>query len=253
MDIGKVLRVDPENRVEVLLLAREQETTGGRPEGRVAIFRVCAELERGTTMETSIRQLFDEALAAAEQFCKAVPEVAAFQGWPSDIEWASKAPVAIPAIDLVTSDPGREADGTAADGETRRLQHAIMAIAPHAEWRLTYTEEEVGADFLNRFGWFELVGPDGHFRSSQTRMTIGYWGDNLHYPWHEHQPEELYCILSGEAAFMAKGEPDCIVSAGQTKLHKVLQPHAMTTTDQPILCFVLWRGEGLADDPRMSA
>jgi hypothetical protein len=45
MDIGKVLRVDPENRVEVLLLAREQETTGGRAEGRMATFRACAELE----------------------------------------------------------------------------------------------------------------------------------------------------------------------------------------------------------------
>lgn len=200
-----------------------------------------------------VRALFEQALVAAQAFHAATPEVQAFQPWPDDIEWSNRVGVAVPGASLAASDPGDVlADGPRA-AETQALQRAISALAPHAEWRLTYTEDEVGADFLQRFGWFELVGPDGHFHSRQTRMTIGYWGPGLYYPWHEHEPEELYCVLSGGGLFEAEGEEPIRLSSGATKLHKSLQPHALTTEDQPILCFVLWRGEGLADDPRMSA
>lgn len=199
------------------------------------------------------RELFEQALAAARAFHAVMPEVQAFQAWPDDITWAGREGSPVPGAALVATDPGPVTATGPAAAETRALQQAISALAPHAEWRLTYTEEEVGADFLQRFGWFELVGPDGHFHSRQTRMTIGYWGPGLYYPWHEHEPEELYCILSGGGLFEAEAEAPMRLTSGATRLHKSLQPHALTTEDQPILCFVLWRGEGLADDPRMSA
>jgi len=199
------------------------------------------------------RILFDRALEAAKAYHAAMPALPEFQHWPDDITWAGRAARAVPAVALLQADSGTRAqDGPGAE-ETRALHLAVVALAPFAEWRLTYTEAEVGADFLNRFGWFELIGPEGHFHSLQTRMTVGYWGAGLHYPRHEHEPEELYAVLSGAALFEADGEEARLLQPGQTRLHRSLQSHALTTQDQPILTFVLWRGQGLAIDPRMSA
>ena len=198
------------------------------------------------------RALFETALDAVQRFHTKMPVVAAFQEWPTDIVWADRSGHQVPGAVLAQTEPGQAATDGPLAAETRALQQAIMDIAPYADWRLTYTEEEVGADFLQRFGWFELVGPDGHFHSTQTRMTVGYWGNGLYYPWHEHEPEELYCVLSGNGVFEVEGEPTLRLGPGQTRLHKSFQRHALTTEDQPILCFVLWRGDGLADDPRMS-
>lgn len=198
------------------------------------------------------RALFDHALEAARAYHEALPEAAKFVDWPNDVTWADLSGRQVPGAALMQSDPGFAAEGIAAETEVRALQEAIVALAPHVEWRLTYTEEEVGRDFLERFGWFELVGPTGHFHSHQCRMTIGYWGPELDYPWHQHAPEELYTILSGSADFMAEGEEDRCLLPGDTKMHRANQPHAMITKDHPILCFVFWRGDGLADDPAMS-
>ncbi|MFW8635861.1 dimethylsulfonioproprionate lyase family protein [Cribrihabitans pelagius] len=201
----------------------------------------------------SARLAFDRALEAARALHAALPAMAAFQPWPEDLTWAGRHGSSVPGAALLASDPGQAAAGGPAAAEVRALQEALAALAPHAEWRLTYTEAEVGADFLRRFGWFELAGPTGHFHSEQIRMTVGYWGRGLDYPWHQHGPEELYCVLSGQATFLAEGEAPLVLTPGDTRLHAANQPHAMVTGDAPILCFVLWRGEGLAEDPRMSA
>lgn len=200
------------------------------------------------------RALFEQALEAARALHAVSSALSAFQPWPEDLEWSGRPLNPVPCIPLVANDPGAPADhGTPGAAEVRALQQAIMAAAPYAEWRLTYTEDEVGGDFLSRYGWFELAGPEGHFRTLQTRMTVGYWGAGLYYPWHEHEPEELYSVLSGAALFEAEGEEARRLGPGDTRLHKSLQRHAMTTEDQPILTFVLWRGAGLAENPRMSA
>ncbi|MFW8595700.1 dimethylsulfonioproprionate lyase family protein [Cribrihabitans neustonicus] len=198
------------------------------------------------------RLAFDRTLAAARGLHAALPAMAAFQPWPDDLTWAGRAAAHVPGAELLAYDPGQAAASGPAAAEVRALQETLAALAPYAEWRLTYTEAEVGADFLRRFGWFELAGPTGHFHSEQIRMTVGYWGRGLDYPWHQHGPEELYCVLSGHATFLAEGEAPLVLTPGDTRLHGANQPHAMVTGDEPVLCFVLWRGEGLAEDPRMS-
>lgn len=190
--------------------------------------------------------LFDTALEAARAFHGSVPALAEFAPWPDDLRWAGRVANMVPGAELMQRDPG------AANDLTRPLQDAFRALAPHIEWRLTYTEDEVGRDFLNRFGWFELAGPEGHFLSDQVRLTVGYWGRDLYYPWHQHGPEELYSVVSGGALFELHGGSPRALGPGDTRLHPPNSPHAMTTTDEPILTFVMWRGEGLDEPPRMS-
>ncbi len=197
--------------------------------------------------DAAIRALFDTALAAARDWHAACPVQRGFAPWPDDLAYVPRAPVPVPGIAELIADPGEASD------ISRPLRDALLAIAPFVEWRLGYTEDEVGADFLRRYGWFELAGPEGHFHTLRTRITVGYWGRGLFYPRHQHEPEELYTVVSGHALFHADGEADLTLAPGQTRLHRANQPHALTTAQSPILTLVFWRGAGLAQPPRISA
>ena len=186
----------------------------------------------------------DDVLEAARHVHQSHSGLSAFGAWPDDLEPTDLAAHSIPAVELVQNTE------IPADAATQTLTNAIKASAHLAHWQQTYTEEEVGADFLNRYGYYELFGPTGHFRSNQLRGYVAYWGAGLDYDWHSHQAEELYLTLAGGAVFRVEGE-ECFVGPNQTRQHGSWQSHAMTTTDQSILTFVLWRGDGLADLPMM--
>ena len=192
------------------------------------------------------RDPFDTALATARALHAQVPELRNFASWPTDLTSAGLAPRSIPATDLV-------ADLVAPTLPLcRPLLDATRALAAHAHWKRTYTEAEVGADFRARYGYFELFGPAGHFHSASLRGYLGFWGAGLHYDWHHHQAEEIYFILAGSAEFHAENQPPVTIGPGQIRQHTAHQPHAMTTHDNPVLTFVLWRGTGLSGLPEMA-
>ncbi|WP_109312989.1 dimethylsulfonioproprionate lyase family protein [Ruegeria sp. AU67] len=187
-----------------------------------------------------------DVLEAARQLHQSHPELSEFGAWPDDLTPTDQEPNQIPAVELIQRTGFRTGD------VTRSLSDAIRATAHLAQWKHTYTEEEVGADFLNRYGYYELFGPTGHFHSTQMRGYVAYWGAGLDYDWHSHQAEELYLIVGGGAMFRVE-EDETYVGPNQTRHHRSWQSHAMTTTDEPILAFVLWRGQGLNDLPQMDA
>ena len=39
----------------------------------------------------------------------------------------------------------------------------IKKISPYANWRQNYEEKDVDQNFLDKFAYFELFGPTGHF------------------------------------------------------------------------------------------
>jgi mannose-6-phosphate isomerase-like protein (cupin superfamily) len=192
------------------------------------------------------RPPLDTLLDRTREWHAALPALRDFAPWPSDLRYTARAPNPLPHIPGMTADPGE------ANGLSTALRDALLAAAPHVEWRHTYTEDEVGARFLDTYGWFELAGPTGHYLSDQARITVGFWGQDLFYPRHQHAPEELYSVVSGRAIFHADGEEDREIGPGGTRFHAANQPHAMTTTDSPVLTLVLWRGEGLGDNPGLS-
>lgn len=191
------------------------------------------------------QQLPRQTYAVISQLIAAEPALAGFSQFDTKASPVERAPNPIPAIALVQALAG---GGSA---ETAACVAAIAAAAPAANWQQSYTEDEVGRDFLNRYGYFELIGPTGHFLSGQTRAYIAYWGDHLYYPWHLHQAEEIYYVLAGQAQFESEGQEEAIVGPGGTRYHASNQPHAMTTFDQPILALVLWRGAGLDGGARI--
>lgn len=187
---------------------------------------------------------FARAYHAATLLVASQPDLMGFAGWPLALP-NPKPPRPVPAAAILRD----WAEGASA--VTVSLHEAVRGIADYADWQQTYSEAEVGADFLARYGWFELVGPEGHFRSEGLRAYIAYWGAHLYYPWHLHEAEELYYILAGQALFEAEGMAPQMLGPGDLRLHAANQPHAMTTTDSPVLALVLWRGAGLAEAARM--
>ncbi|MGA0310185.1 MAG: dimethylsulfonioproprionate lyase family protein [Candidatus Puniceispirillaceae bacterium] len=135
------------------------------------------------------------------------------------------------------------------DPRTATLHHAIIAALDPVQWQFAYREDELDEGVFDHYGFFELIGPTGHFTSKQLNAYIGYWGPELFYPAHYHEAEELYFVISGEATFTADGRPPVRLGPTQQTYHASWQPHAMTTGSSPILTLILWRGSGLDGAP----
>ncbi len=193
---------------------------------------------------TPVDLAFARAYHAVGSLVAASPALMGFAGWPAATP-AQKSARPIPAADLLKT----WSDGHIA--ATQEVRDAVRDLSDFANWQQTYTAEEVGQDFLDRYGWFELVGPEGHFQSQDICAYIAYWGENLYYPWHLHEAEELYYILAGEAFFEAEGAQPVTLRPGDTRIHSANQPHQMTTGASPVRARGLWRGEGLSGVPRM--
>jgi mannose-6-phosphate isomerase-like protein (cupin superfamily) len=183
---------------------------------------------------TRREDLFADLLKQSRAVYETCAALRTFHSWPTDLHFVDQAPVPVPAI--------RQMALWTAENE---FHAAIQAILPFGNWQQTYLETDVGYGFLQDYGYIELYGPTGHFHSSSHRAYLGYWGRGLYYPWHKHEAEEMYCVISGAAYFEAEGEPPVELGPGGIRFHKSWQPHAMTCRRRPVLALILWRGSGL--------
>lgn len=186
---------------------------------------------------------FEEARDAARALIEGVPALATFAPWPADAVLRAGAPVSVPARAQFLADKSEVAP------DATRFLAAARAVAHDVEWRRSYTGEQVGEAMVERYGWFELVGPRGHFHSAQGRVFLAYFGPGLRYPWHWHEAEEIYYVVAGGAEFEAEGRAPRHLGPGDACVHLSNQPHAMTTHDVPLITLALWRGAGLAGYP----
>ncbi len=189
-----------------------------------------------------IQSLFEALLSEAKTAYDSNPQMQAFAAWPTDMVYQKTAPIYIPAIRQLSLWENEHP-----------LHKATQSILPYGKWKQTYTEQEVGYGFLQDYGYIELFGPDGHFTSHQGRAYIGYWGKGLYYPWHHHEAEEIYMVVSGSGYFEAEGKAPVTLTSGQCQRHDSNQPHALTMKESAILTLVLWGGAGMAGLPKMGA
>lgn len=164
--------------------------------------------------------------------------------WPNDLKKILRPRTQIPATELVKNFP------LCGNKETHQLVNIIRKTTLLTNWQRTYTEEEVGSDFLNRYGYYELIGPKGHFYSKTLRAFIVYWGEQLTYDWHSHEAEEIYLVLAGSGLFKTKGK-QTILKANDYCFHRSWQSHSMITSSEPIITLVLWFGKGIQDMSKM--
>lgn len=128
----------------------------------------------------------------------------------------------------------------------RPLIGAIIDANTYLKWQQSYTEKDgFDAHYLANYGWFNLMSPDGPYRSDDLRISFGYWESGLVYKTHWHEPEEIYIPLSGKALFHSEGRPSRLCGPGDTVVHKSNQPHSIEITPGPLLAMAIWRGENL--------
>ncbi len=134
---------------------------------------------------------------------------------------------------------------------TLPIVDALLDAAPHLQWRQSYSEADDGFDahYLAHYGWFNLIAPSGPFVSDDLRLSIGYWGKGLHYPWHWHAPEEIYLTLAGSARYISEGRADVSGGPGAIIAHVSNQPHAADMAEAPLLAAAFWRGDDLESKP----
>lgn len=113
-------------------------------------------------------------------------------------------------------------------------------------WGQTYTASDFGQDFIDNYGWLELVGTRGHFVDDKIACGFLLLGPDVHYPDHHHEAEEIYIPLTG-GALWRKGDGEFVArGAGEVIHHSSNVNHAMKTGDDPLLALYLWRGGPLA-------
>ena len=127
----------------------------------------------------------------------------------------------------------------------------LRAEAGGLAWAQTYSAAEVGAAFLERYGWTELVGLRGPVASDALAAGFLLLGPGTEYPAHHHAAEEIYVPLSG-VAFWRRGEEGWrIRSPGEPIHHPSGQSHAMRTAEAALVALYLWRHGDLAEKSRL--
>ena len=158
--------------------------------------------------------------------------------WPSGAP-RTPAPHALPVLRFLAD--------CAADSP---LLAALHGAAPHLAWGQTYAAAEVGAAFLDCYGWTELAGLRGPLPSAELAAGFLLLGPQTHYPQHSHAAEEVYMPLSGAAAWQRGTEGWRQRVPGELVYHAPHQPHAMRTAAAPLLAFYVWRGGDLTEKSR---
>ena len=158
----------------------------------------------------------------------------------ADLPSLATSPHSLPVCDLL---PGVL---SLTNDRTRPVVSALIDAAPALHWQQTYSEADgFSREWLDSYGWVNLVSPDGLYVSEEIRVSIGYWGVGQHYDEHSHAPEEVYLILAGQARFHSEGRAPIDAGPGDTIHHRPHQKHAIDMVPGPLLAAAFWRGEDL--------
>lgn len=159
--------------------------------------------------------------------------------WPTTSERRAVVATTIPVLRLL---PVIE---TAAPAFSHALVSDIARAAPNMAWNRTYSEAMVGAEFLQNYGYSEIMGTTGVVPSEHVACGFLLLGPNTFYPPHLHEAEEVYIPLSGTAEWM-KGKGGWHERPPGTVTHHASnEPHAMRTGASPFLGLYLWRSANL--------
>ncbi len=131
------------------------------------------------------------------------------------------------------------------------LLDLLGANAGSLAWRQTYTVGQVGAAFIDNYGWAELVGPRGLAPSDRIACGILILGPHTHYPSHCHEAYEVYVPLAGTARWKQGERGWHDAAPGSAVEHASETPHAIQTMVEPLVALFLWRSRDLAQSARL--
>ncbi len=121
----------------------------------------------------------------------------------------------------------------------------LAGLASHIAWGQTYSAEDFGAGFLEKYGWTEFIGLRGPVASSRIACGFLILGPRIEYPRHSHEAEEVYVPLTGPALWLQGNQEWAYRTPCRPIYHAPHKPHAMRTEIVPLLALYLWHGGNL--------
>jgi mannose-6-phosphate isomerase-like protein (cupin superfamily) len=133
-------------------------------------------------------------------------------------------------------------------GPLAAVSTAFLQAEPALSWvqNPNYTAERMGPDFVDRYGYVELVGPGRVFESRELLVGFLLLGPDTHYPDHNHAAEEVYHVVSGRARWRRGDGAWRTEPPGTIIHHPPHLPHAMRTDNEPLLALYCWMGDVMA-------
>jgi mannose-6-phosphate isomerase-like protein (cupin superfamily) len=136
--------------------------------------------------------------------------------------------------------------GLAASGPEHALAITIGALAPSLRWTYSYPPNAADRDLGSKVAFSQIVGSKGLVPSDKVHIGLTLLAPFVTYPAHAHPAVELYLVVGGTAAWQRGHESAIEWPPGSVIVHPSLVPHAMTTTDEPLLAIWTWRGDLLS-------
>jgi Dimethlysulfonioproprionate lyase len=125
------------------------------------------------------------------------------------------------------------------------LTSLLIEHARVLDWRQTYAADDFGPEFLQRYGWTEIIGQRGALASDLIAAGFLMLGPDVEYPFHSHDAEEIYVPLSGVAEWARGAEGWRRRRPGELINHPSRTAHAIRTADDPLLAMYVWRAGNL--------
>lgn len=185
--------------------------------------------ERLGTLADAMRDLF---VAADHTFAREC-----LADWPTDARCdASPEHRSLPVLSFLD-----EALDTAPPTHASVIE-CLREVASGVTWNQTYTKDDLGQAFLDRYGWSMVTSPDGPVVVPGVLSGFMILGPGIEYPRHNHSAEEGYLILSGEASWSI-GDADWHPLPAGTFVHNPpWQVHGIRTDrGAPLIVMFLWR------------
>jgi hypothetical protein len=139
----------------------------------------------------------------------------------------------------------------AAGKKTEVIVKMLASLANHIAWGQTYSAEDFGAGFLEKYGWTEFIGPRGPIASDRIACGFLFLAPGIEYPRHSHEAEEVYVPLTGQTLWQRSNQEWAYRAPGLPIYHAAWVPHAMRTETVPLLALYLWHGGNRVEKSRI--
>jgi len=127
----------------------------------------------------------------------------------------------------------------------RGIIDSLIEAQANLRFGQTYSEADFGAEFLRQYGWIKILGPDAYWHSSQLASGFLILGNDVTYPQHWHEAEEIYLPISGNAEWYREDQGWQRQPVGTVIYHSGGVKHGTRTIGEPLIALYLWRGGDL--------
>jgi hypothetical protein len=163
-------------------------------------------------------------------------------GWPPDN--CRVRPVAPHALPVLSWMPEAV---QAAGNQGAFIVNQLASLANQIAWGQTYSAEDFGSGFLEKYGWTESIGQRGPVASNRIACGFLILGPQIEYPRHCHGAEEVYVPLTRQILWQQGQQTWACREPHLPIYHAPGVMHAMRTETVPLLALYLWRGANLTE------